>query len=72
MKVTDKQIRTHLYHGEGCRVVKVKRNGEVFYHGTRSDIDRTEDFWHFGGYRGDLAREVEACLTADSEYCGEE
>ena len=64
MKITDKQIREHLYHGEGSRCVKIKRNGEVHYYGSRCDTDRSHDYWHFAGYRDELAQEIES----DSHY----
>jgi len=72
MKITDKQIREHLYHGEGSRKVVIHRDGSVQYHGSREDTDRGNDYWHFGGYRDELAREVEACLTADTDYYASE
>ena len=58
-KVTDKMIRDHLGHGEGSRKVRVQRNGEVHYYGSRNDTDRQHDYWHFGGYRDELARQVQ-------------
>jgi hypothetical protein len=56
--VTNKMIREYLGHGEGNRKVRVKRDGTVEYYGSRSDIDRQHDYWHFAGNREELARMV--------------
>ena len=57
-KVTDKMIREHLGHGDGSRKVRVKRNGEVHYYGSLDPADRKHDYWHFGGGREEIAREI--------------
>ena len=57
-KVTDKEIRKHLGHGEGNRKVRVKRDGWVEYYGSTVDPDHTHDYWRYAGVRSDLAREV--------------
>ena len=58
-KVTDKMIREYLSHGEGNRKVRIKRDGTVEYYGSRSDTDRQHDYWHFGGYRDVVARQLQ-------------
>jgi hypothetical protein len=65
--VTDAQIREYLGHGVGSRRVRVKKNGEVHYSGSTSDTDRSHDYWHFGGWRADLACEVADWLNASEE-----
>ena len=58
-QVTDRDIRRHLDHGIGDRVVRVCRDGRVLYRGSTDPCDRSMDAtgWLFGGYREDLARE---------------
>tara|TARA_R110000737_G_C14243514_1_gene425241 strand:+ start:234 stop:428 length:195 start_codon:yes stop_codon:yes gene_type:complete len=52
---TSKQIREHLGHnGVECRVV-IKRNGEVWRHGSPEDADRSRDYWAFIGYDNNIA-----------------
>ena len=59
-KITDKMIREYLSHGEGNRKVRIKRDGTVEYYGSRSDTDRQHDYWHFGGYRAEVALQLQA------------
>ena len=52
---TSKQIREHLGHnGVECRVV-IKRNGEVWRHGSAEPADRSRDYWAFIGYDNNIA-----------------
>lgn len=55
-----KMIRSHLGHGEGNRVVRIKNNGEVHYYGSTIDTDRDHDWWHYGG----MAEEILAGISA--------
>ena len=52
-------IRTHLGHGLGNRRVVVKRDGEVHYYGSTDGTDRSQDYWHFGGYAEGWLREID-------------
>ena len=56
--ITDRQIREHLGHGRGTRVVRIQRDGEVHYYGSCDPTDRSHDYWHYGGTRDQLAAEV--------------
>lgn len=59
MHVSDRDIREHLGHGQGNRRVRVQRDGKVHYYGSTVDTDRSHDYWHFAGFRDELAAEVE-------------
>jgi hypothetical protein len=56
--VTDAMIRKHLGHGDGNRVVRVKRDGTVEYHGSVDPFDRQHDYWHYAGTRAEVSDEV--------------
>jgi hypothetical protein len=56
--ITDREIRVYLGHGQGNRRVRIKRDGTVEYYGSTNDIDRSHDYWHFGGMRSDIERQV--------------
>jgi hypothetical protein len=55
---TNKEIREYLGHnGRECRV-KIKRNGEVWRHGSREDTDRSRDYWALVGYDNNIAADM--------------
>ncbi len=56
---TDREIREYLGHGRGNRKVRIKQSGEVLYYGSTEDTDRSQDYWHYGGQREELAQMVE-------------
>lgn len=45
-QATHTEIRDHLGHGTGNRVVKISRDGSVTYYGSTTDTDRSHDYWH--------------------------
>lgn len=49
-RMTPKEIRNELRHGEGNRRVRVTRDGLVTYYGSPNLTDRAHDYWHDGGY----------------------
>lgn len=55
---THKQIRAHLSHGEGSRKVRIARDGTVSYYGSRSDTDRSHDYWHEAGTVESISVEI--------------
>jgi hypothetical protein len=61
---THAQIRAHLGHGEGSRKVRISRDGIVTYSGSRSDTDRSHDYWHEAGTVESVSREIEQTRAA--------
>jgi hypothetical protein len=60
MKITDTEIREHLGHdGDSCRV-RITRTGEVHRYGSPDAFDRSQDFWHFFGWRDEVVDQIEA------------
>ncbi len=57
--VTGRDIREYMGHGEGNRRVRIKRDGTIEYYGSTLDTDRDHDWWHYGGTRAELVRNVE-------------
>lgn len=56
--LTDRDIREHLGHnGRECRV-RIKRNGEVYRHGSPTPTDRSRDFWAYMGERDEIAHGI--------------
>jgi hypothetical protein len=49
-QATHREIRSSLGHGEGNRRVRISQDGRVTYYGSTTDIDRSQDWWHEGGY----------------------
>jgi len=60
--VTDRNVRTWLGHNGAECVVRIKRDGTLFRHGSPDVFDRSEDFWSNMGHRDEIAREI-ACWT---------
>lgn len=54
----DNLIREHLGHGIGGRRVRVTKKGEVHYYGSTDPYDRSHDYWHWGGWREEILREL--------------
>ena len=53
-RATAKQIRAYLGHGRGNRYVHIETGGRVKYYGSTNDSDRSDDYWHDGGYIEDF------------------
>lgn len=61
----DRAIREHYRHNEGSRRVRISRkSGAVEYRGSTEPTDRSHDYWHFGGERVSLARELDERIAA--------
>ena len=44
-------LRRQLRDYYGDRNYRITKEGEMHYYGNpKSDTDRSQDFWHFGGY----------------------
>lgn len=56
-RMTDKQIREHLGHGQGNRRVRISRDGRVTYYGSTDPYDRQHDFWHEGRWVEDYQKQ---------------
>jgi hypothetical protein len=55
---TNREIREYLGHnGRECRV-RIRRNGEVWRHGSPEDTDRSRDHWAFVGYDNNIAADM--------------
>ena len=63
--ITNRDIRDYLGHGEGNRRVRIKHDGTVEYYGSTEHTDRSHDWWHYGGTREELAREIAQMHTLD-------
>uniref|UniRef100_A0A6H1Z9V6 Uncharacterized protein n=1 Tax=viral metagenome TaxID=1070528 RepID=A0A6H1Z9V6_9ZZZZ len=57
-KVSNKQIREYLGHGQGTCKVRIKSNGTIYIYGSTDDFDRSKDFWAFAGWKEDVIREI--------------
>jgi len=62
-QATNAEIRVSLGHGEGTRRVKISRNGEVSYYGSRDPFDRSLDCWHDGRWASEYNTNTETNLT---------
>lgn len=60
MKITDKEIRQFLGHGQGNRKVRIKKDGEIHYYGSINAFDRQHDYWHYGGSRDDIVTKIKS------------
>lgn len=69
-QVTDQQIREHLGHGRGNRIVRIKRTGEIHYYGSTDPVDRSHDWWHYGGTRDEVAAEIEDVINRPTDVPG--
>lgn len=47
---THAEIRGFLGHGMGSRRVRIAKDGVVTYYGSKSDTDRSHDYWHEAGH----------------------
>lgn len=61
---THAQIRSFLSHGQGNRKVRIARDGTVSYYGSRSDTDRSHDYWHEAGTVESVGREIASAERA--------
>jgi len=63
IKVTHKMIREYLGHnGHECRV-RIKRDGNVYRHGSPTIADRSKDYWSWIGHAEEVKRMIGDELT---------
>ena len=59
MKITARDVRKYLGHGDGNRRVRVSRDGHVTYYGSTDPADRSHDYWHEGGWTREYISRIE-------------